>query len=80
MSDELKNSLSKKMSLASVKKKQLFGKSSSNFSKDLKIVSFPDNKEEELFYNLNKNLFQLEKDLSYFNFAVKEIKDIIKLY
>lgn len=47
--------------------------------KNLKIISVSNNKKEELFYSLNKNLFQLEKKLVYFNFALKEIKEIVKI-
>ncbi len=33
-------------------------------------------KNEDLCQNLNDSLFQLEKDLAYFSFAVQEIQDI----
>ena len=36
--------------------------------------------EEELCQTLDKSLFQLEKELAFFNFAVKEIKDITKTF
>ena len=79
MADGFKNNITKgkKMSLGAVKKKQVFKKASLDVFTDLKIVSLSDSK-EELFYSLNQNLFQLEKDMAYFNFAVKEVKDIIK--
>ena len=79
MKRELKNKLKagKKMSSA-VAKKQSFENSPHDLSKNLKIISLPNNTEEELCYSLDKSLFQLEKDLVFFNFALKEIKEIIK--
>ena len=68
---------SKKTHLPSAKKKQVFKKNSSVVSTGLKTEPLS-GRREELFYNLNRNLFQLEKDMAYFNFAVEEIKDIIK--
>ena len=41
------------------------------------LTFFPLSEEaEELFQDLNKNLFQLEKDLAYFSFAIKEVQEI----
>lgn len=72
MTERLKNNIktSEKMSLASVKKKQLFKKAVPDFSNGLKIISLSD-REEELCHSLDRKLFQLEKDLTYFNFAIK---------
>ena len=79
MTERLKNNLktSEEMSLASAKKKQLFKKASSESSNNLKIISLSD-QGETLCHSLDRKLFKLEKDLAYFNFAVKEIKNIIK--
>ena len=35
-------------------------------------------KEHHLFGPINKNLFQLEQNVEFFSFAIKEIKEIIK--
>ena len=65
------------MNLSTVKENQWTEKASPGFYRELKIFSAPSG-DGDLCYNLDKKLFQLEKDLAYFNFAVKEIKDITK--
>ena len=35
-------------------------------------------KEEDLLGHINKNLFQLEQDVEFFSFAIKEIEEITK--
>ena len=80
MKTELKNKLkSKKMSSAFTKKISSEN-SSPDLSSNLKIISVSEDNKKDLHSSLNKNLFQLEKDLVYFNFALKEIKDIIKFF
>ena len=77
MTSELKDSLKTRKKISSViTKKQSFENNSSGFSKSMKLLSFPNDK--GLCYSLDKNLFQLEQKLVYFDFALKEIKDIIK--
>ena len=82
MTTELKKLVKKreKMNLVSKAQNQLFEKNiESAFSKELKFFSVS-KKEEELCEALDKSLFQLEKELAFFNFAVKEIKDITKIF
>ena len=69
-----------KMNPVSKAQTQLFEESSApSFSKELKIFSVSTD-EEELCQTLDKNLFQLEKELAFFNFAVGEVKDITKTF
>ncbi|MCY4321221.1 MAG: hypothetical protein OXC37_02280 [Bdellovibrionaceae bacterium] len=78
MKDKLKKKtkIGKKMRQSAVKKNNQLKKSSDN--SNLKIISLFDRK-EELCHNLDTNLFQLEKDMAYFRFAVKELEEIIKI-
>lgn len=48
------------------------------YPKNLTFIPLSEVSQEDLCKNINKNLFQLEKDLAYFSFAIKEIKDITK--
>ena len=66
----------KKVNLAS--KKKAFENPPPSLSKGLNVLPAFE-KEEELCQNISKNLFQLEKDMIYFYFAIKEVKDITKL-
>ena len=68
MSDRLKKG--DKM-LASVKK------AIPAFSKDLKFMPVLE-EGKDLCQSINRNLFQLEKEVAYFKFAIKEVKDITK--
>ena len=82
MKSKLKKLLKKreKMNPVFIAQTQLFEKSATpSFSKELKIFSVS-KEEKELCQTLDKNLFQLEKELAFFNFAVREVKDITKTF
>ena len=49
---------------------------SRSYSKSLTFFPLPQKGSDHLCQDINRNLFQLEKQLAYFNFAVKELKDI----
>lgn len=68
--------IKKDMNLAGVRRKKL--SSSKNLKKASPVLTFfpLSDDPEELCGLLNNNLFQLEKDMAYFQFAIKEIKDI----
>lgn len=42
----------------------------------MKFFPLSQNSSEDLCYNINQNLFKLEKDVALFHFVLKEIKDI----
>ena len=77
MSDRLKNTIKKSEKTLADKKNHLFKKAIPAFSKDLKFMPVHE-KGKSLCQSINRNLFQLEKEVAYFRFAVKEIKDITK--
>ncbi len=76
---KLKKSLrlkSKKMNLRAREKNNALRQS---YPESLTFSPIPDQEPEDICQNINKNLFKLEKDIAYFSFAIKEIKDITYL-
>ena len=75
MSYVIKKGTEKKMELPSAKKNDALRQNPQTYPNTLTF--FPLSEEaEELFQNINKNLFQLEKDLAYFSFAIQEVQEI----
>ena len=78
MSYDIKKTLKKseeKMDITVVRKNNTGRQSPEIYPKSLTF--FPLSEEtEDLCRNIDQTLFQLEKDLAYFSFAIKEIKDI----
>ena len=64
----------KKMNLTTAIRENTNSQNLEAYPKALSFFPLPDG--DHLCRNINKNLFQLEKDLAYFSFAIKEIKDI----
>ena len=63
------------MNMTAIRKTNVHEKKPLDYPKALTF--FPLTEENsELCQNINYNLFQLEKDLAFFSFAIKEIKDI----
>ena len=77
MSDRLKTTIKKSEKMLASKKNHLFKKAVPAFSKNLEFMPVPE-EGKDLCQSINKNLFQLEKEVSYFRFAIKEIRDITK--
>lgn len=68
-------SVDKAMDLTAIRKDNIVEQGSTAYSKPLSF--FPLSKEaEDLCQNIDHTLFKLEKDLAYFSFAIREIKDI----
>ena len=65
----------KKMDITMIRKHNTGRQSPEIYPKSLTF--FPLSEEtKDLCRNIDQTLFQLEKDLAYFRFAIKEIKDI----
>ena len=58
-----------------VRKNDAVRQTSKTYTQTLTLFPLSDGG-ERLCQNINKNLFHLEKNLAYFSFAIKEIKDI----
>ena len=69
----------KKMNLRAREKNNALRQSPVAYPKSLTFFPIPEQEPEDICQNINKNLFKLEKDIAYFSFAIKEIKDITYL-
>lgn len=67
----------KKMDLTGLKKNNADRQIPKAYLKSLTFFPLSEDA-DKLCRDIDENLFQLEKDLSYFKFAINEIKDIIK--
>ena len=64
------------MDLKVVKKSEFKDKKPVLYPAQSSLVFFPLSKELKLCRDIDQNLFELEKTLDYFNFTIKEIKEI----
>ena len=64
------------MNLKIARKEQSFKPNPELYSKALTFFPLSVQDSEDICQNINKNLFQLEKNLAYFHFAIQEIKEI----